>query len=156
VALDWGKRTRFGYRFSFDGQQNYGHVMHSATYGWSLGKKLDLAADAGMEQSTQLTTHTWAERFSGRAKWKPNPRWMLAANFSGTRVHTSDGGSALQASLDVQAQWRMLTENVEKGQRMRAEWNARYSNRYSFAQSGGFPSQYKVQYFQAGLTFTFF
>jgi len=49
----------------------------------------------------------------------------------------------------------MLTENIEKGQRVRAEWTARYSNRYQFAQSAGSPSLYKVQYFQAGLTFTF-
>ena len=81
---------------------------------------------------------------------------MLSANFSGTRMRDSQAGSALQGSLDLQAQWRMLTENVEKGRRVRAEWNARYSNRYSFAEYAGAPSLYKVQYAQAGLTFTFF
>src|SRR4029079_16083884 len=113
---------------------------HSATYGWSLEKKLDVAADAGVEMSTQVMTQSWSERFSGRVKWKPNPRWLLSATFCGIRVRDSQAGSALQGSLDVQAQWRMLTENVEKGQRMRAEWNARYSNRYAFAESGGTPS----------------
>lgn len=152
LSIDWGRRTRFGYRYSFDSQESYGHVTHMGTYAIQWGKKLDLSGETGIEQTTQLGERSWAARVGSRMKWKPNPRLTVSVNLNGTTMQGTSA-AALQGSLDAQAVWKIRSEDPKR-RHPRVEWYARYSNRYQSARNLTEASRsfYRTQFFQTGLT----
>lgn len=62
VSIGWGRKTRIGYRFSFDGQAGYRHFTHTAVYAFQWANKLEVSGEAGIEQSEQTDSQSFAGR----------------------------------------------------------------------------------------------